>query len=97
MTVYLINIKVIITHLQILYVNRQRQLLSTPSQPMLSFNIVPYGTISGMQRIFAIDLIQTKEQLQRISLIIDQEITHNEEQIQINQNVIKVKVNTLLS
>ena len=44
-----------------LYVNRQRQPLSTPSQPMLSFNIVLYGTISGMQRIFAINLIQSKE------------------------------------
>ena len=44
-----------------LYVNRQRQLLSTPSQPKLSFNIVPYETISGMQRNFTIDLIQAKE------------------------------------
>ena len=46
---------------KLLYVNRQRQLLSIPTKPMLSFIIVPYGTISGMQRNFAIDLIQSKE------------------------------------
>ena len=45
-----------------LYVNRQRQLLSTPSQPMLSFNIVPYGTNFWDAKNFTIDLIQSKEE-----------------------------------
>ena len=34
-----------------LYVNGQRNLLSTPFQPMESFNIVPYGTVSEIQKI----------------------------------------------
>ena len=44
-----------VTHF--LPVNEQRQPLSTPFQPMLGFTIVPYGTISGKQRILPIDSI----------------------------------------
>ena len=39
-----------VTHF--LLVNEQRQPLSIPLQPMLGFNIVTYGTISGKHRIF---------------------------------------------
>ena len=52
-----------IKFIKFLYVSRQRQLLSMPFQPILSFNIVLYGTISGMQRNFAIDLYSQKNNL----------------------------------
>ena len=83
-----------IKFIKFLYVSRQRQLLSSPSQPMLSFNIVPYGTISGMQRNFAIDLLQSKEWpfTEEFSKILTQRKHAICHKVQVNQNVIKVIV-----
>ena len=47
--------------IEFLYVNGQRNLLPMPFQPKLSFNIVPFGTISGNARNFTIDPIQYEE------------------------------------
>ena len=51
MTIYHISVNIIISSLQDFSMSIDRENFSNPSQPMLSFNIVPYGTISGMQGI----------------------------------------------
>ena len=88
-----------IKFIKFLCVHRQRQLLSTPSQPMLSFNIVPYGTKFSNAKSFTINLIQSKEWpfTEEFSKILTQRKHVISHKVQVNQNVIKVIVNTIFN